>query len=216
MLRKRSITIVLFGMLFAIVSFIALIVTEKEYKASMDFIVLQEQTDNQDLYSISRSIEYMINVLSGSIYSSSFIDKMIEEQSVSTRFTSLSKKKQMKEWSKALVVKDDMKSGIVRIELYGNTQYETEHMAQGFVDVFTEEKNIFGNNEIVTIKILSEPIIEQNPSSAKMLVVVVGGWMLGMGIMVIFIYYSEQLKVLNRDRKFGNFMDNKSNNSVDL
>ena len=93
-LVKRKVgIIVLLGILVAALSFLFLVVSQKNFKVSTDFLVVQNQTSGQDYYSLSKSAEYIGSILSESIHSEAFINEVVKTGKVDNEFLPFDKRR---------------------------------------------------------------------------------------------------------------------------
>lgn len=190
LIKQKIGILILVGVLVSALSFLFLVVTEKNFKVSTDFLVIQSQSGSQDYYSLSKSAEYISKILSGSVYSELFIDEVVNTGKVDKEFLPFDKKKKLEEWSEIVKVKRNFQLGIVGVEAFGNSQRNTINLSNGIAEVLTTKNSLFvGENKNISVKILSGPIIEKNPSLNKIISVAVGGFLLGVLISFTWMYY---------------------------
>lgn len=190
-LYKRKIgVLILVGFLLSALTFLFLVVTEKNFKASTTYLVVQNQSGQQDYYTLSKSAEYISRILSESVNSELFIDEVIDTGKVNPEFLVFDKKKRLEEWSKTVNVDIKPELGIINIAVKGNSQKEVLSIAQAVSMVITEKNSLFrGENDNISVKILSGPIAEKNPSLSKLGVSILGSFILGILICAAWIYY---------------------------
>lgn len=187
--------LVLGGLLVSAVSFLFLGMTEKNFKANTDFLVIQEQSGTQDYYSLSKSAEYISKILSESVYSELFIDEVIATGKVNKEFLPFDKKNKLEEWSKIVAVKRNVQLGVISIETFDNSQKNVLNISLGIAEVITTKNNLFrGDSQNINVKILSGPVIEKNPGINKIVMVVLGGFVLGFFLTLIGVYYREEAR----------------------
>ena len=182
----------LIGFLAASLSFLALVTSQKNFKAGTDFLIIQNQTESQDFYSLFKSAEYVRDILSESVYSELFINEVIKTEKINREFLPFDKKKRMKEWSRIVKVKSGSQPGIIGVEVLGDSQKEVLNISESVIEVMLTKNQIFRGNGNIEVKVLSGPIIEKNPGMGDIVVAVIGGFTLGFLISLIGIYYKEE------------------------
>ena len=193
--KKKLSTIVLVAVATAALSFVFLIASEKSFKVRTDFLITQNNPNSQDFYAMSRSSEYIGNVLSEALYSDRFIDAVIATGKVQPEFLPLDKNDRIKAWAKEVNVKKNLGLGILQIEVLNNNQKDAIKISQAISDVLTQKNILFrgGDEKSVDVRILSGPIVESNPSITALLLVTVAGFLFG-GLMSLFwIFVKEEL-----------------------
>ncbi len=192
LIKQKAGILILAGVLVAALSFLLLVITEKNFKVSTDFLVIQNQSGSQDYYSLSKSAEYISKILSGSVYSELFIDEVVNTGKVDKELLPFDKKKKLEEWNKIVKVKRNFQLGIISIEAFGNNQKNTINLSAGIAEVLTTKNSLFrGENQNIGVKVLSGPILEKNPSLNKIISVAVGGFLLGVLISFTWMYYRQ-------------------------
>lgn len=190
LVRQKIGLIVLLGILVAALSFLFLVMSQKNFKVSTDFLVVQNQTTGQDYYSLSRSAEYIGSILSESIRSEAFINEVVKTGKVSNEFLPFDKKKKMDEWNKIVQVKRSSQLAILSINVFGNTQKDVMNISDGIAQVLTQENNLFrGQDQNIEVRILSGPIVEKNPSLTNIVAAIAAGFFVGCLLGFIWFYY---------------------------
>src|SRR3989344_2164905 len=104
-LFKRKIGIVVLGGIFlGALSFLFLVLSQKNFKVTTDFLILPSQTSGQDFYTLSKTSEYLSRVLEETIYSEFFVNKVVGTKKVSAEFLPFDRKARLKEWSRTIQV----------------------------------------------------------------------------------------------------------------
>ena len=118
LIRLKLAGIIMFGLLVAAFSFLALVVKEKNFKVNTAYLIVQNQGLNEDYYTLSKSAEYVGKVLGEGIYSELFIDEVLKTGKVNPEFLPFDKKEKMKEWGKNVEVRRNPDLGIMSIEVF--------------------------------------------------------------------------------------------------
>lgn len=189
LLKQKVATILLSGLLVGALSSLFLILNEKNFKVTTDFLVVQNQSGSQDIYTLSKSAEYVGKILSEGMYSELFIDEVAKTGKVNKEFLPFDKKEKLKQWSK-IVRASRNELGIVNIEVFDNNQKDALAISQGIAEVLVEKNNLFrGEDQNIAVKILSGPVQEKNPSVTNIILTVIAGFVFGVFVSLMWIYY---------------------------
>lgn len=192
--RQKIGMIILVGVLVAALSFAVLVIKEKKYKVATDFLIVRNQTGNQDYYSLTKSAEYLGKVLSESIYSDLFIGEVIKTGKVGEEFLSFDKRARVRGWNEIISVKRGPELGIFSVEVIGDNQKEAVRISQAIADVLVNSNKIFlGENQNVEIKMLTGPITENNPGLETIALVLAGGMILGVLFGFVWVYFRNEI-----------------------
>ena len=195
-IKSNFSSIVLSGIFLAAFSFGFLMFSEKNFKVNTDFLIVQNQTGSQDAYTLSKSAEYMGKVLSESIYSELFINEAIKTGKMDSNILPSNKKEKIKDWGQMINVNRNSELGVVSVQIFNNDQKKALGVADAIAQVLTEKNNLFrGDGQNIEVKILSGPVWETNPSIANIVLVISGGFLIGLLLGFMKAYYAEVRKL---------------------
>jgi capsular polysaccharide biosynthesis protein len=193
LIRKKGLTMILAGAFFSAAAFLFLVLTQKNFKASSDILVVQNQAGFSDYYALSRSADYLSNVLLESIYSQKFIGEVMATGKVNSAFLPSDNVAQLKAWQNTVKVTKNSNAGIISIAVYGNSSKDTEDAANAVLDVLVNKHSLFlGDGQNIDVRILSGPIVEKNPTLLQIFLSAAGGFIFGIILVFIFAYYKEE------------------------
>lgn len=183
------------GVIFMISGIVGAFTLQAPYKASADFMISSTQ-DGQDYYTATRSAEYMSRVLGEILYSESFINAIVNTGAVDTNFLPRDKKSRLDAWSKMLVVKKNPELGFISVSLSGSSELAVSKISQAVILVLNEKSStLFGNgSEKVSVRLLSGPIIEGNPSASQLFLIVLASLILGFFLNFTWRLIQEELR----------------------
>lgn len=190
-IRRRWGTMLLVGLFAGASSFFALTLFSKSFKATTDFLVVQNGSETQDFYSMLKSSEYLGKVLSESVYSEKFIGAVIETGGVNDGFIPAGGKDRLKAWSKMVSVKSNPDAGILHVIVYSNNDRDALRISQAIGKVLVERNALFrsGAENSVEIRTLSGPIVESNPGVETMAVATGAGVLFGISFMLLVLFW---------------------------
>lgn len=194
-MKEKTAFMALSGLLLAALSFLFLVITEKSYKVSTDYLIVQNQSGSQDFYTLSKSAEYIGKVLNEGVYSELFVDEVVKTGKVNKEFLPFDKKEKLKQWSKIVKVNRNAELGILSIEVFDNDKRQAANISDAIADVLTNKNNLFrGEGQNINVKVLSGQVIEKNPSITNIAAAMIGGFILGFLLSAMKVYY-EAIKI---------------------
>lgn len=202
-LRSKIGTLLLWGVLFGALGFFGLMVAEKPFQTKMDFLVVQTNAGNQDFYTQFKSSEYLGNVLGEAIFSERFVNAVVETGKVNAEFLPFNKKDKLKAWKEMVAVQKNMELGIISVTVSGKSEREISRTMDAIALVLAERNSLFrgGDEKSVEIRVLSGPILEQNPTATKIAKVVMAAFLAGVFVATFFVVVKSELRpaVAGRD-----------------
>ena len=184
-LGRRVVSIVMTGVMVALFALGTLILVQPKYSSSMDFLLVQANTNGQDFYSAFKSAEYLGKVLSQAIYSERFITAVIESGKMDDRFLPANKKERLDEWANIITVRNNLELGIISVSVDGQSDRDAARIMSGVAEVLTQKNALFrsGDEKSVEVRVLSGPILEIQPTFQKLLLVAFSGFLSGLFLM---------------------------------
>lgn len=196
-MKKKWGTLLLAGLLAGSLAFFSLVFFSRHFKVTTDFLVVQTGTSqSQDFYAMLKSSEYLGKVLSQSVGSEKFIGAVVETGGVDGAFLPGNPKDRLEAWDKMVKATSNSDVGSLHIEVYGDDDRQTLRVAQAVGQVLTERNQLFrsGNAESVEIRILSGPIVEKNPDTARMILATSSGFIFGISLFLLFVLMRTEAK----------------------
>ena len=190
-LIKRKIGgIILFGLVFALISFYALIFSQKRYETTTDYLIVQDQMGTQDFYPLSKSAEYLGGVLSEAVYSGVFINELKNTEKISAIYFPSNERDAQKKWKKAVKIERSPSLGIMKIKVYDDNKDTSVAISQGISEMMVTKNYLFRGKVNLDVRVLSGPITEKNPSLSEIALVIFGGFLLGILFRIFYLYFS--------------------------
>lgn len=188
--KKELGMIILIGLLAGALSFVALVATQKNFRASSDLLAVQNQNGFSDYYALSKSADYLAGVLIESIYSEKFLEEVNATGIVSTSFLPTDKLERLEEWNRIVKVSKNSNTGMLNIEVFGDTQNQVLEISNAILTVLTTKSYLFlGKGQDIDIRVLSGPLYEKNPSLLNIALASGGGFVVGVLLMLVWIFY---------------------------
>lgn len=193
-MRKKAGAMLLGGFFVAALSFAFLVVSQANFQANTQYLIVQDQKNGpQDFFSLSKSVEYTGKVMSEAIYSQLFVDEVVKTGKVDEEFLPFNQKDRLEAWAKMVRVQRDPQLGIISVTVYHDEQNQALRISEAVAQVFNEKNYLFrGSGQDIDIRVISGPILEQNPTLEAIAVAVAGGLLLGMLLVLVRNFYREE------------------------
>lgn len=186
---------ILLGILFAVLGILSAFFLQHRFQASADFMVSSAQ-ENQDYYTATRSAEYMSRVLGEIVYSENFITALVETGRMDANFLPRDKKDRLEAWSKMLSVRKNAELGFIHVSISGDNERTVSKISQAVIDVLDSKSDtLFGDNgSRVKVRLLSGPILEQNPEGKELVGILIAGIFFGVLSMFSLALLKEEFR----------------------
>ena len=151
----------------AVLVFDLVVIQSPQYKASFKILVIQKQLAGQDIYSISKSAQYLSKILREGIYSDSFFEKVLSSpyQVEAVDFPAQLKERR-KQWEKSVKVKIVRDLGIMEIDVFYPDKEKAGQITRAIAGILEENHRFYhGGGQNVEIKVLDKPLVSQKPIS---------------------------------------------------
>lgn len=186
-------TAFLFGMLLGAVSFVFLVITQKNFKSDVDLLIVQNQAGAADYYTLSRSADYLTDIIAEAIYSEKFLDEAWQTGKISSTFISGSNAAKLKKWQKIISIRKNSNVGIINLSIFGDSENQAAEISGAVTNVLINKNALFlGRGQELEVRVLSGPIIKKNPSPAQIAISSLGGFIVGLSLVFIFVIYREE------------------------
>ncbi|MFA5023851.1 MAG: Wzz/FepE/Etk N-terminal domain-containing protein [Patescibacteria group bacterium] len=164
LLKKRQPTIWSFVIIFLIISIIFTFVQPLKYGSKAKLLVVQSTT-GVDPYTVSKSNEYLGNLFSQVVYSSSFFGLVKDSQfNINKEYFGNNTSRQMKTWEKTVSAKSLGDTGIISINVYHPDPYQAQQISLAINDVLMNKNfNYQGLGDLVRVNIIDQPIVSDYP-----------------------------------------------------
>lgn len=188
-LKTRKSVILLGGFLVMALVFVFLIMTEPKYRAETDILIAQADSNATDFYTLSRSNEYLNNVLSDAMYSELFINEVESTMSLDDILPS-DRSKRIDLWKETVAVEKNFQGNMLHITVYHDTAQRALEISESIASVLSEKNYLFrsGNKEGVFVKVVSGPFVQNNPPLEKLVSTSLIGFIIGTVLTFLFLF----------------------------
>ena len=189
LVQHNKITVLLAALLGAASVFFALTIFSNDYTVQTDYLVIQQSAETQDFYTLSKSVEYSGNILKSAIASDLFFSEAAKTNFFNASAFPNDEGERLKAWQKSIDVSQKTAAGILEVTVKRPSQAEAKGIAHAVSTVLINENDLFrsGTKESMTIKVISGPIIERNPTLKTLILGSVAGAICGGALLVLYL-----------------------------
>ncbi|MEI6378508.1 MAG: hypothetical protein WCO55_02525 [Candidatus Falkowbacteria bacterium] len=165
-----------------------------KYRSTLRLLVVQENTQAGDAYTLIRSNEYLGKLLANVTYSTSFAEKVFASSPALERaYFGNTPRKLATNWTKALDVNNLSETGTIEINAYHTNRDQAEVLARAIgANLIASNGEYHGLGDQIKIKVLDEPITTNWPVKPNIIVNLCLGLLSGLAIGIAYIYFSKE------------------------
>lgn len=225
--RKRGTILTLVFIVLILTLGISLI-SPLKYGAKSRLLVMQNTIDN-DPYTISKSNEYLGNLLAQVVYSGSFYDFVFSSQyNIDKNYFSGNYNQQLKIWQKTVQAKTASDTGIIEINVYHQNPYQAQQIALAINDVMINKNfNYQGSGQAIKVNVIDQPLISNYPIKPNLPQNAILALVCGLILSLFYIYLfpeekynlklwssrkSKKIKPMGGAVKLDNYISNREEN----
>ncbi len=186
--RKKQ-TIVSIMLISLVLVLVASILSPIKYGAQSRILVMQEGVTS-DAYTLSRTNEYLGNLFSQIIYSSSFFDLVMDNDNyqIDNNYFSGQQTERIKKWRNSINTRTYSDSGIIEINVYHQQPQQAQQIALSINSTLTSYSHKYSGNENIKINVIDQPLVSERPVKPNIpyiiAITILGSFILAL----IFIY----------------------------
>ena len=163
LLRRKTQTIFTLILVGTMMVILVSLLNPLKYDVSSRLLVTQDSATN-DVYSLSRSNEYLGNLLAEVVYSGSFYDKVLNSSyKVDKNYFSGDYGKQIERWRKTISTKTKQDTGIIEINIYHTSVIEAKKIALAVNDILINNNKAYHGGENIKINVIDQPLASDYP-----------------------------------------------------
>lgn len=200
LLKRKKGTILTLVFIVLILTLGISLISPLKYGAKSRLLVVQNTSGN-DPYTISKSNEYLGNLLAQVVYSSSFYDFVFASQyNIDKNYFSGNYNQQLKIWQKTVRAKTASDTGIIEINVYHQNPYQAQQIALAINDVIINKNfNYQGSGQAIKINVIDQPLVSNYPIKPNLpqnlSLALIGGLLLSLFYIYLFPEEKYNLKL---------------------
>lgn len=150
----------------ALVAFIIAAMLPAKYQSDISMIVIQKQsTEKVDAFSATKSAEFLSNVFTKVVFTTSFFNAVQDAPFDVEREFSRDPEKRQKEWNKMIKVKKVNNTSIINISVLNESRKTAEETAKAIAYIYkTNSEEYHGGGEQVEVRLIDGPNTPLKPT----------------------------------------------------
>ncbi len=165
----------------AVLAFDLVVIQEPDYRVDSRLVVIQKQTAGQDIYTISKSAQYLTRILKESVYSDDFFNKALTiSPELNINDFSDSVKERREQWEKMIEINEVRDLGIMEIAVFDPERKRAVNINEAVTQGIKDYHSFYhGGNNNVTVRILDQPRTGEKPFTLNLWLAAISGGILG-------------------------------------
>lgn len=190
--------IVIITLIFAILASIVTFSQPLKYGSTMRLLVVQEYSSLTDPFAASKSTQYLSDILSEVVYSTSFLNEVLNSGFSIEDNYSQNEQKRKKQWEKTVTAKPINDTGIIVITAYHTDRMQAEQIARAVSYTLRTKHTLYhGGGEKVSVRVIENAITSNWPVKPNIInnfvLALVFGVIFGSGFVYLFPGYKIRL-----------------------
>jgi capsular polysaccharide biosynthesis protein len=187
---SKKMTILSVVIAFLIISALVSFIQPFQYSTEAKILVVQNFSSSIDPYNMTKSNEYLTNVLSQIISTNSFfIEVMNAGFNIDQDYFSADSRKQLDEWNKTVSADAISNAGIINIAVYHTDKYQSDQIMRAVIQVLkAKHAEYHGSGNNVEIMAINQPVISNFPVKPNFVMNLFLGLAVGLLSVLSYIY----------------------------
>jgi len=205
LIKRRKQTVFSITFTFLVIVLVFTFAQPLKYRSTTKLLVVQSNNSSSDAYSISRSNQFLGNILSEVIYSDSFFELVLESGfNIRKDAFSDNPNKRKKQWERLVSAKSFSDTGIIVVHTYHQDKYQAKQINQAIAYILKMKHNLYhGLGDKVSVRIIDKPSISDWPVKPNIILNAIFGVLFGLLLSFGFIcLYSDKEIRIWRGKQF--------------
>ncbi len=198
-IRQKRQTLISIFLIFMVIGLVLFLSQDFKYGAKSKILIIQEGAEKVDPFSVSRSVEYLSDLLSKVIYSYSFYESVMNSDfNIDEQYFGETSNKKMKIWKETVSAKSLDDSGIININVYHKDPYQAKQIALAINHVLiNSHQNYHGLGSSVKINVIDQPVSSSYPIKPNLLytLVIIVAVSLFFGLTYIYLFPEQKYDI---------------------
>ncbi len=205
-LSRKKQTIFSIMLIAIVIVLVVTILSPIKYGAQSRVLVMQEGR-SMDAYTLSRTNEYLGNLFSQIIYSSSFFNLVANNNNyqVDNNYFGSQQSEQLKTWRKTVNTRSYGDTGIIEINVYHTNPEQARQIALAVNDTLTTHGYKYSGNENIKINVIDQPLVSERPVKPNIpytvAITIIGSFVLALIFIYIFPERKYDLSLFGKGKK---------------
>jgi len=188
--------IILWGVIFALISLFVGLILPKYYSAESDVLLMPRGITGVDSYTQAKSTERIGENLAQVLGTTDFYKKVMSQTIVEidkTKWVDLSERKQRKKWARDIKASMSYGSSMMHISTYARTKEEAVKMSNAVVSTVIKSSWEYVGSGI-TVKPVNDPLTSFLPARPNLVLNIILGFVLGLVLSTLWVVKSKEIE----------------------
>lgn len=190
LVSQRKQTVIIITVLFLIAASLLTFLQPLKYSATSTLLVVQNYGPNTDAYNVSRSNQFLSNLLAQVVYSDSFYEKVLTSgYNIDKSIFPADANKRKKEWQRAVYTHAVADTGTITLKIYHQNKAVAMKLNQAIAyTLMTKHSQYHGLGDNVQIKIINDSTLSDWPVKPNIALNLLLSLAIGLIASLYFIY----------------------------
>ena len=190
LVSQRKLTVFTVTVIFIIIVTLFTFLQPLRYSATSTLLVVQNYGPNTDAYNVSRSNQFLSNLLAQVVYSDSFYGQVMESgYNVDKNIFSADINKRKREWQVIVYTRAIADTGMITLKVYHQDKAAADKINQAIAfTLMTRHGQYHGLGDSVKIKVINNSTLSDLPVKPNIALNLILGLIVGLAASLYYIY----------------------------
>jgi len=190
LVSQRKLTVFIITAIFLIVVSLVTFLQPLRYSATSTLLVVQNYGPNTDAYNVSRSNQFLSNLLAQVVYSDSFYGKVMESgYNINKSIFSADANQRKKQWQDMVYTRAIADTGMITLKIYHQDKATADKINQAIAyTLMTKHSQYHGLGDNVKIKVINDSTLSDWPVKPNIILNLILGLVAGLAGSLYFVY----------------------------
>lgn len=201
---RRKQTVFIITVVFLIIVALFTFLQPLRYSATSRLLVVQNYGPNTDAYNVSRSNQFLSNLLAQVVYSDSFYEQvMASGYNINQNIFSKETNKRKQEWQNMVYTRAIADTGMISLKVYHQDKIVANKINQAIAyTLMTKNSQYHGLGDNVKVKVIDSSTLSDWPVKPNIILNLLLGLLAGLAVSLYLIYLFPGLALgFNRGRR---------------
>lgn len=204
LVKQKKPTVIIITLVFLITVSLFTLLQPLKYSATSTLLVVQNYGPNTDAYNVSRSNQFLSNLLAQVVYSDSFYEKvMASGYNINKNIFSADINQRKKEWQNLVYTHAIADTGMITLKTYHQDRATADKINQAIAyTLMTKNSQYHGLGDSVKVMIIDNSTLSNWPVKPNVILNLLLGLIAGLAVSLYFIYlFPEKVLWSKREAK---------------
>ncbi len=190
LVSQRKLTVFIITVVFLLAVTLVTFLQPLRYSATSTLLVVQNYGPNTDAYNVSRSNQFLSNLLAQVVYTDSFYEKVMESgYNINKNIFSADTNQRKRQWQNMVYTHAIADTGMITVKTYYQDKAMADKINQAIDYILmTKNSQYHGLGDNVKIKVINDSTLSDLPVKPNIVLNLILGLIAGLAASLYFIY----------------------------